>query len=56
MRIVTDPPQDVEQGSAIVEYALLVVLIAMVCLLALQVLGGSVDDGLSRAGSSIVTS
>lgn len=45
-----------EEGSAIVEYALLVVLIAFVCLLALNMLGGSVGDGLSTAASSIVTS
>lgn len=45
-----------EKGSAIVEYALLLVLIAFMCLLALDMLGGSASTGLSQAASSITSS
>lgn len=41
-----------QEGSALVEYALLVTLIAVVCLLGINFLGGAADEGLSMAGSS----
>lgn len=43
---------DGQAGASVVEYALLIALIALVCFLAVQFLGGSARDGLSRAGSS----
>ena len=42
-----------EEGASLVEYAFLVALIAMACLLAVQILGGSVDDSLSSSGSQV---
>ena len=53
---VTHLVADEERGSAIVEYALLMVLIAVVCLLALNMLGGSASSGLSQAANSLATS
>ena len=45
-----------ERGSAIVEYALLLVLLAVACLLALEALGISASTGLSEAASSVAGS
>ncbi len=51
--------QDTEQlnndewGASIVEYALLVALIALVCILAVAFLGGSLSENLSRSASEI---
>ena len=42
-----------ERGASLVEYALLLVLIAMVCLAAVQFFGVGVSENLSRTGSSI---
>ena len=42
-----------ERGASVVEYALLVVLIAMVCLAAVQFFGIGVSNNLSRSGSVI---
>ena len=42
-----------ETGAALVEYALLVVLIAMVCLAAIVLLGRQVGDNMSRSGTSV---
>ena len=42
-----------ERGASLVEYALLLVLIAMVCLAAVQLFGSSVNNNLSRSASSI---
>lgn len=41
------------EGQTLVEYSLIVALIALVCIGALTVLGGKISDLLQRAGSSI---
>ena len=42
-----------ERGASLVEYALLVALIAVVCIVAIQFLGSSASDKLSKVGSSV---
>ncbi len=42
-----------ERGASLVEYALLVALIAVVCIVAVQFLGTSAKDKLNQVGSSI---
>ena len=42
-----------ERGAALVEYALLLALIAVVCIVALQFLGGSAATKFSKVGNSI---
>ena len=42
-----------ERGAALVEYALLLALIAVVCIVALQFLGGQAADKFSTVGNSI---
>jgi pilus assembly protein Flp/PilA len=42
-----------ERGAALVEYALLLTLIAVVCIVALQFLGSSAADKFSRVGNSL---
>ena len=42
-----------ERGASLVEYALLVALIAIVCIVAIQFLGRSASDKFSSVGSSI---
>ena len=42
-----------ERGATLVEYALLVALIAVVLLGAVTVLGATAGDSMSRSGSSI---
>jgi pilus assembly protein Flp/PilA len=42
-----------EQGAALVEYALLLALLAVVCIVALQFLGGSAATKFSKVGQSI---
>ncbi len=42
-----------ERGAALVEYALLLALIAVVCIVALQFLGGEAADKFSTVGNSI---
>ncbi|MEA3075330.1 MAG: pilus assembly protein Flp/PilA [Actinomycetota bacterium] len=44
---------DDERGASLVEYALLVALIAVVCILAITFLGKSTSDKLSHLGSNI---
>ena len=44
---------DDERGASLVEYALLVALIAVVAIVALRFLGESASDTLSEAGSEI---
>ncbi|HLG67562.1 MAG TPA: Flp family type IVb pilin [Acidimicrobiales bacterium] len=57
MRLV-DPIRNVwgrreELGASLVEYALLLALIAVVAIVALHFLGGSVSNTLNSVGSSI---
>jgi pilus assembly protein Flp/PilA len=42
-----------ERGASLVEYALLVALIAIVCLVAIAFFGSSTSERFSKAGSSI---
>lgn len=42
-----------DRGASLVEYALLVALIAVVCIVAIQFLGSNASDKLSRAGSAV---
>ena len=44
---------DTERGASLVEYALLVALIAVVCIAAIALLGGNASDKLSEVGDSI---
>ncbi len=42
-----------ERGASLVEYALLVALIALVCFAAVALLGGNVGSGLDDSANSI---
>lgn len=42
-----------ERGASLVEYALLVALIALVCIGAIAVLGGNANSQLSNIGSAV---
>jgi pilus assembly protein Flp/PilA len=42
-----------EEGASLVEYALLVALIAVVCILAISFLGSSASSKFSSVGSSV---
>ena len=42
-----------ERGASLVEYALLVALIAVVCIAAVTILGNRANDKLSAVGSAI---
>lgn len=44
---------DTEKGASLVEYALLVALIAVVCIVAVTFLGTSADSKFDTVGSSI---
>ena len=44
-----------DRGASLVEYVLLVALIAVVCIVALQLLGNSASDKLTSVGNSIST-
>jgi pilus assembly protein Flp/PilA len=44
-----------EEGQGLAEYALILVLIAIVCVAALIYLGGSINNVLSCIGSNIAT-
>ena len=46
------PDRKDERGASIVEYALLLALIAMVCLVCVNVIGTPTRDGLNEARSS----
>jgi pilus assembly protein Flp/PilA len=44
---------DTERGASLVEYALLVALIAVVCIAAVTLLGGNAKNKFGEVGSSI---
>ena len=44
---------DNEKGASLVEYALLVALIAVVCIVSIGVLGDNANDAFSKVGTSI---
>ena len=46
-------PSDDERGASLVEYALLVALIAVVCIIAITFLGQSASSKFNTVGSSI---
>ena len=49
------PDRDAQRGAALVEYALLIAFIVMVCVIAMTTLGSITSDGISRGGSAINT-
>ena len=49
------PDRHDERGAALVEYALLLAFIVMVCVIAMTTLGSLTSDGISRGGSAIST-
>lgn len=42
-----------ERGASLVEYALLIVLIAVVCVIAIRVLGSETTKSFSKTGSGL---
>ena len=44
---------DSERGASLVEYALLLALIAVVCIVAIGILGGNANSKFSAIGNSI---
>jgi pilus assembly protein Flp/PilA len=44
---------DSDRGASMVEYALLVALIAVVCITAIKFLGNNAKDSFSKTGSAI---
>jgi len=44
-----------EEGQGLAEYALILVLVAIVCVAALIFLGGSINNVLSNVGANIAT-
>jgi Flp pilus assembly pilin Flp len=42
-----------ERGASLIEYALLIALIAVVCVASITAFGGSVGGSMSRSGSQI---
>jgi len=44
---------DSERGASLVEYALLVALIAVVCIVAIRILGREANSSFSSTGSAI---
>ncbi len=44
---------DDEKGASLVEYALLLALIAVVCIGAITILGGNANDKFSEIGSAV---
>lgn len=42
-----------EEGASLVEYALLIALIALVCFAAIVFFGGQVNDSLSKSASQL---
>ncbi len=44
------PDRDDDRGASLVEYALLLVLIAVVCVVGVTVLGETTNDGITSGG------
>ena len=44
---------DSERGASLVEYALLVALIAVVCIAAINIIGGEAKDAFSSVGNEL---
>ena len=45
------PSRSSDRGASLVEYALLLALIAIVCLVAVNTIGGPTSEGLSKTGA-----
>jgi len=43
-----------ERGASVIEYALLLALIVVVCIAAIVLIGDTTDNSLSRTGSSLL--
>lgn len=50
---ITENAPEREEGASLVEYALLVALIAVVCLVALKAIGSQVSKSFSSVNSSL---
>lgn len=48
-----EPVRSSDRGASLVEYALLIALIAMVCVVAVTYFGSRTGDTFSRVGSSV---
>jgi pilus assembly protein Flp/PilA len=44
---------ETERGASLVEYALLLALIAVVCIVAIQFIGSEANDSFSSTGSAV---
>jgi pilus assembly protein Flp/PilA len=53
LTLLVTPRADDERGASLVEYALLVALIAVVCVGAVRFLGASTPSNLSHVGSTL---
>ena len=49
------PRRDDDRGTRLVEYALLLALIAIVCLVAVNLIGGPASEGLSSGGDGFAS-
>ena len=52
-RWLADGSRDDDRGASLVEYALLVALIAVVCIVAISFLGTSASSNFNNVGSSL---
>jgi pilus assembly protein Flp/PilA len=55
MKLAIARLMDEDEGQGLTEYALILALIAIVAIVALNFLGGKVNDALSTVGSSLNT-
>lgn len=53
LRTWLESKADSERGASLVEYALLVALIAVVCIIAITFLGGEASEKFSDVGSAV---
>jgi len=53
MRTFGSRAQQEEAGASLVEYALLVALIALVCIVAVSLVGGDASNKFSQVGSAL---
>ena len=53
IRAAVRPAHDPERGASLVEYALLLALIAVVCIVAISAMGLSLNDSYTNNGSSL---
>ena len=53
LRVLAQRTRGEEQGASLVEYALLVALIAVVCIVAVSLLGSNASNKFSQVGSAL---